>query len=74
MIQTVLAKSTGARIRVSIEGCSDALAQLIAERAKQARQSGYKTVGIYGGPLGSRAASSSDTTERSTVPVRSVGA
>ena len=92
MIATVYARTTGAKINMSLKGSGEALAQLIAEKdnpktdiwfggtgdphlqaaeqgltleykspslsqlhpwaQQQARQSGYKTVGIYSGPLG----------------------
>lgn len=92
MLSTVYARTTGAKVNVSMKGSGEALAQLIAEKEnpktdiwfggtgdphlqaaeqgltleyksptlpqlhdwaqQQARQSGYKTVGIYSGPLG----------------------
>ncbi|MBG9389377.1 ABC transporter substrate-binding protein [Caenimonas aquaedulcis] len=92
MISTVYARTTGAKVNVSLKGSGEALAQLIAEKdnpktdvwfggtgdphlqaaeqgltleykspslsqlhdwaQQQAKQSGYKTVGIYSGPLG----------------------
>ena len=92
MIGTVYAKTTGAKINMSLKGSGEALAQIIAEKdnpktdiwfggtgdphlqaaeqnlsmeykspvmaqlypwaQEQAKQSGYKTVGIYSGPLG----------------------
>ena len=92
MIGTVYARTTGAKINISMKGSGEALAQLIAEKEnpktdiwfggtgdphlqaaesglsldyksaslpqlhgwaqQQAKQSGYKTVGIYSGPLG----------------------
>lgn len=92
MISTVYARTTGAKVNVSMKGSGEALAQIIAEKEnpktdiwfggtgdphlqaaeqgltleykspsmaqlhdwaqQQARQSGYKTVGIYSGPLG----------------------
>jgi len=92
MISTVYARTTGARVNVTMKGSGEALAQLIAEKEnpktdiwfggtgdphlqaaeqgltleykspalaqlhdwaqQQARQSGYRTVGIYSGPLG----------------------
>jgi iron(III) transport system substrate-binding protein len=92
MMATVYARTTGARVNITMKGSGEALAQLIAEREnpktdiwfggtgdphlqaaeqgltleykspslpqlhdwaqQQARQSGYRTVGIYSGPLG----------------------
>ena len=92
MIGTVYARTTGAKINISMKGSGEALAQLIAEKENpktdiwfggtgdphlqaaeqgltleyksptmaqlypwaqaQAQQSGFKTVGIYSGPLG----------------------
>jgi iron(III) transport system substrate-binding protein len=92
MIATVYARTTGARVSMSMKGSGEALAQLIAEKEnpktdvwfggtgdphlqaaeqgltleyksptlpqlqewaqQQARQSAYRTVGIYSGPLG----------------------
>ena len=92
MIGTVYARTTGAKINISMKGSGEALAQLIAEKEnpktdiwfggtgdphlqaaeqgltleyksptmvqlypwaqQQAQQSGFKTVGIYSGPLG----------------------
>ena len=92
MLATVYARTTGARVNITMKGSGEALAQLIAEREnpktdiwfggtgdphlqaaeqgltleykspslsqlhdwaqQQARQSGYRTVGIYSGPLG----------------------
>jgi iron(III) transport system substrate-binding protein len=92
MISTVYAKTTGAKVNVSLKGSGEALAQIIAEKdnpktdvwfggtgdphlqaaeqgltveyksptlpqlhdwaQQQAKQSAYKTVGIYSGPLG----------------------
>jgi len=92
MISTVYARTTGAKVNMSLKGSGEALAQLIAEKdnpktdiwfggtgdphlqaaeqglsaeykspslsqlypwaQQQAKQSGYKTVGIYSGPLG----------------------
>jgi iron(III) transport system substrate-binding protein len=92
MIATVYARTTGAKVNVSMKGSGEALAQIMAEKdnpktdiwfggtgdphlqaaeqvltleykspslsqlhdwaQQQARQSGYKTVGIYSGPLG----------------------
>jgi iron(III) transport system substrate-binding protein len=92
MIATVYARTTGARVNMTMKGSGEALAQLIAEKdnpktdvwfggtgdphlqaaeqgltleykspmlpqlhdwaQQQARQSGWKTVGIYSGPLG----------------------
>ncbi|MES3003581.1 MAG: ABC transporter substrate-binding protein [Pseudomonadota bacterium] len=92
MISTVYARTTGAKVNVSLKGSGEALAQIIAEKdnpktdvwfggtgdphlqaaeqgltleykspslpqlhewaQQQAKQSGYKTVGIYSGPLG----------------------
>ena len=92
MISTVYARTTGARVNMSLKGSGEALAQLIAEKdnpktdvwfggtgdphlqaaeqgltqeykspllpqlhdwaQQQARQSNYRTVGIYSGPLG----------------------
>ena len=92
MIGTVYAKTTGAKVNISMKGSGEALAQLIAEKDNpktdiwfggtgdphlqaaeqglsleykspamaqlypwaqaQAQQSGFKTVGIYSGPLG----------------------
>jgi iron(III) transport system substrate-binding protein len=92
MISTVYARTTGARVNMSLKGSGEALAQLIAEKdnpktdvwfggtgdphlqaaeqgltleykspllpqlhdwaQQQAKQSNYRTVGIYSGPLG----------------------
>ena len=92
MIGTVYARTTGAKVNISMKGSGEALAQLIAEKdnpktdiwfggtgdphlqaaeqglsleyksptmaqlypwaQQQAQQSGFKTVGIYSGPLG----------------------
>ena len=92
MMATVYARTTGARVNITMKGSGEALAQLIAEREnpktdiwfggtgdphlqaaeqgltleykspslpqlhdwaqQQARQSAYRTVGIYSGPLG----------------------
>ena len=92
MMATVYARTTGARVNITMKGSGEAFAQLIAEREnpktdiwfggtgdphlqaaeqgltleykspslpqlhdwaqQQARQSGYRTVGIYSGPLG----------------------
>jgi iron(III) transport system substrate-binding protein len=92
MISTVYARTTGAKVNVSMKGSGESLAQLIAEKdnpktdiwfggtgdphlqaaeqgltleykspslaqlhpwaQQQAQQSGFKTVGIYSGPLG----------------------
>jgi iron(III) transport system substrate-binding protein len=92
MISTVYARTTGAKVNVSLRGSGEALAQIIAEKdnpktdvwfggtgdphlqaaeqgltleyrspslpqlhdwaQQQAKQSAYKTVGIYSGPLG----------------------
>jgi iron(III) transport system substrate-binding protein len=92
LIQTTYAKTSGAKVNMTLKGSGEALAQILAERAnpktdvwfggtgdphmlaaeqnltleyksaslpqlypwaqKQAEQAGYKTVGIYLGPLG----------------------
>src|SRR3990167_8623387 len=68
MVAVTFEKSQGIKVNMTLKGSGEAVAQLMAERANPktdiffggtadphlvaAAQSGYKTVGIYSGPLG----------------------